>query len=202
MWILFFGYKFCQPLILKLILKSVLVYNVITMTEAANILLEDAVHRDRTTARRAALVEILLQERFLTREQLIVRVEGKLRKGCFGDAAWEDTFYRDMQVVKQALRASGYQPAYSRSSKQRGYYLRNQARVGLELAAILDACVAEADLSQIEVFKNLTFAQRFRQGCSVSNLARNVVAHRIRQRFPTLSMAEAQRLAIQERKEL
>jgi len=170
-------------------------------TEAANILLEDAIQRDRTTARRVALVEILLQERFLTREQLIVRVEGKLGKGCFGDAAWEDTFYRDMQVVKQALRASGYQPAYSRSSKRPGYHLRNQERVGSELAAILDGCVAEADPSQIEIFKNLTFAQRFQQGCTVSNLARNVVAHRIRQRNPTLSIAESQRLAIHERKE-
>ncbi len=69
-------------------------------TEATNILLEEAIHRDRTTARRVALVEILLQERFLTREQLIVRVEGKLGKDCFGDAAWEDTFFRDKQVVK------------------------------------------------------------------------------------------------------
>ncbi len=170
-------------------------------SDAVNILLEDAIHRDRTTARRAALVEILLQERFLTREQLIVRVEGKLGKSCFGDAAWEDTFYRDMQVVKQALRASGYQPAYSRSSKCPGYHLRNQARVGHELAAILNGCMAEVDPSQIEIFKKLTFAQRFQQGCSVSNLARKVVAHRIRLRNPTLSTTEAQRLAIQERKE-
>jgi hypothetical protein len=197
----FFWLHILSTIVLKLITKSVLVYNAVMMTEAVNILLEDAVRRDRTTARRAALVEILLQERFLTREQLIVRVEGKLGKGCFGDAAWEDAFYRDMQVVKQALRASGYQPAYSRSSKQPGYYLRNQSRVGPELAALLTASVSEADRSQIEIIKNLTFAQRFRQGCSVSNLARNVVAHRIRQRFPTLSMAEAQRLAIQERKE-
>ena len=170
-------------------------------TEAVNILLADAIRRDRTTARRAALVDILLQERYLTREQLIVRVEGKLGKGCFGEAAWEDTFYRDMQVVKQVLRASGYQPAYSRSSKCLGYYLRDQERVGPELTAILDGCVAEVDPAQIKVFKKLTFAQRFQQGCSVSNLARNVVAYRIGQRNPKLSTAEARRSAIQERKE-
>ena len=168
-------------------------------TAAANVLLEDSIRRDRTTARRAALVEILLQERYLTREQLIVRVEGKLGKGCFGDAAWEDTFYRDMQVAKQALRACGYQTAYSRSSKRPGYYLRDQGRVGAELSAILDGCVAEVDPAQIEVFKRLTFAQRFYQGCSISDLARNVVAHRIHQRNPKLSSAEAQRLAILER---
>jgi hypothetical protein len=77
-------------LTLKLISKSVLVCNVFMRTEAVNILLQDAIQRDRTTARRAGLVEILLQERFLTREQLIVRVEGKLGKGCFGDAAFLD----------------------------------------------------------------------------------------------------------------
>jgi hypothetical protein len=168
-------------------------------TEAVNILLEDAIRRDRTTARRAALVELLLQERYLTREQLIVRVEGKLGTGCFGDAAWEDTFFRDMQVVKQALIASGYQPAYSRSSKHPGYYLRNQERVSHELIAIIDGCMTEVDPSQIEIFKKLNFSQRFQQGCSVSNLARNVVAYRIRQRNPELSTTEAQRLAIQVR---
>ena len=63
---------------------------------ALNVLLEDAITRDRTTARRAALLKILHQERYLTREQLIVRVEGILGVGCFGDSAWIDTFYRDM----------------------------------------------------------------------------------------------------------
>jgi hypothetical protein len=72
--------------------------------------------------------------------------------------------------------------------------------VSHELIAILDGCLAEVDPSQIEIFKKLTFTQRFQQGCSVSNLARNVVAYRIRQRNPQLSTAEAQRLAIQERK--
>jgi hypothetical protein len=175
------------------------VYNVIMNANAVKALLEDAVKRDRTTARRVALVEILLQERYLTREQLIVRIEGKLGNGCFGEAAWEDTFFRDMQVVKQALSAAGYQPAYSRSPQRPGYYLRNQANLSSNLSAALDGCVSEVDASQIAIFKKLTFAQRFQQGCSVSNLARSVVAHRIRQRNPSLSTAEAHRLALQER---
>jgi hypothetical protein len=169
-------------------------------TDAVKALLEDAVKRDRTTARRVALVRILLQERYLTRAQLMARVEGKLGRGCFGDSAWEDTFFRDMQVVKQALRAAGYQPAYSRSPKQSGYYLRNQANINPNLASALDGCVAEVDSSQIAIFQKLTFQQRFQQGCSISNLARNVVAYRIRQRNPRLSTAEAHRLALQERK--
>jgi hypothetical protein len=176
-------------------------YNLIMHDHARNILLEDAINRDRTTARRAALVEILLKERYLTREQLIIRVEGKLGKGCFGDSAWEDTFFRDMQVVKQALRASGYQPAYSRSSSKSGYYLRDQTVISTDLERILDSCVLAVNPLQVEIFKKLTFAQRFQQGCSISNLARTVVAHRIRQRNPHLNAAEAERLAIQERKE-
>jgi len=170
-------------------------------TDAVNILLEDAINRDRTTARRVSLVGILLQERYLTREQLIARVEGQLGKGCFGDASWEDTFFRDMQVVKQALSAAGYQPAYSRSPQRPGYYLRNQAKISSNLSSALDGCVSEVDFSQIAIFKKLTFQQRFQQGCSVSNLARSVVAHRIRQRNPRLSTAEAHRLALQERQE-
>jgi hypothetical protein len=165
-------------------------------SDAAEILLADAVHRDRTTARRAALVEILLQERYLTREQLIVRVEGILGKGCFGFSAWEDTFFRDMQVVKRALKAAGYQLAYSRSSHKPGYYFRHQAAISSNLDIILDGCVSEVDRSQINIFKNLTFEQRFQQGCSINNLARKIVAHRIQQRNPRLSWTEAQRLAV------
>ena len=168
-----------------------------TSTQALAVLLEDAITRDRTTARRSALVKILLQERYLTREQLIVRVEGKLGKGCFGNSAWEDVFFRDMQVVKRALRAAGYQPAYSRSLQQPGYYLRNQPSIGSDLAATLDGCVAEVDPFQISIFKQLSIRQRFLQGCSISNLARQVVAHRSRQRNPHLSLAEAHRLAVQ-----
>ena len=176
-------------------------YNLNMNERAKHILFEDAIQRDRTTARRAALVEILLNERYLTREQLITRVEGKLGKGCFGDSAWEDTFFRDMQVVKRALRAAGYQPAYSRSACKPGYYLRDQGAISSDLVRILDGCVVEVNPSQVEIFKKLTFAQRFQQGCSVSNLARNVVVHRIRQRYPHLNAAEAQRLAIQGRKQ-
>jgi len=71
-------------------------------------ILHDAIQRDGTTARRVALLEILWNERYLTRSQLIVRVEIRLGKNCFGIAAWEDTFYRDMRFVKQAFEAAGY----------------------------------------------------------------------------------------------
>ena len=161
-----------------------------------DVLIEDAISRDRATARRAALLKILCQERFLTREQLIVRVEGKLGKGCFGDSAWKDTFYRDMRVVKRALTAAGYLPAYSRSLRQPGYYLSHQPAISPELSAALDGSIAEVDRSQIAIFKGLSIRQRFQQGCSISSLARQVVAYRIRQANPLLSLAEAHRRAI------
>jgi hypothetical protein len=78
-------------------------------------LLRDAIHRDITTARRSALLEILWNERYLTRSQLIARVELRLGKNCFGISAREDTFYRDMRFVKQAFEAAGYRLRYSRN---------------------------------------------------------------------------------------
>src|SRR5215217_7508914 len=89
-------------------------------------ILQDAIQRDITTARRATLLEILLNERYLTRSQLIARVELRLGKNCFGVSAWEDTFYRDMHFVKQAFKAAGYRLLYSRKKEQLGYYLEGQ----------------------------------------------------------------------------
>lgn len=166
--------------------------------EALDVLFEDAIARDRTTARRAALLYVLQHERYLSREQLIIRVECKLGKGCFGDSAWIDTFFRDMQVVKRALRAAGYQVSFSRSLQQIGYYLRDEPPVSSQFSAILDGSIAEVDPSQIAIFNRLSFQQRFQQGCSVSNQAPQVVAYRIQQRYPCLSSAEAHRQAIQE----
>lgn len=163
------------------------------------VLLEDVISRDRTTARRVILLQILLHERFLTREQLILRTEGKLGKGCFGDSAWEDTFYRDMLVVKRALSAEGYQSAYSRNPHMPGYYLLNQSSISSGLSAILDGSVAEVDRTQLAIFKQLSFSQRFQQGCSISNLACQTVINRIRQKNPQLNLSEAQRQAIQKK---
>ena len=91
-----------------------------------DVILQDATQRDITTARRVGLLETLWNERYLTRSQLIARVELRLGKKCFGISAWEDTFYRDMRFVKQAFEAAGYRLLYSRNKKQAGYYLDEQ----------------------------------------------------------------------------
>src|SRR5919106_3727069 len=94
--------------------------------KAIDVILKDAVQRDITTARRSTLLQILWNERYLTRAQLIARVEYRLGRMCFGPAAWEDTFYRDMRVVKKAFQAAGYILEYSRNRENIGYYLQGQ----------------------------------------------------------------------------
>ena len=168
-----------------------------SFTKAQGVLLQDAIERDIATARRAVLLRILWHERYLTRAQLMVRVGWHLGKNCFGASAWEDTFYRDMYVVKQAFKAAGFTLVYSRNKPQTGYYLEGQPAVSLELKQILHSSVAEVDSRQIEIYQRLRPADRFRQGCSISDTARQVVAFRIREENPSVSIQEANRMALQ-----
>lgn len=159
--------------------------------EALNALLQDAIARDLPTARRAAIARIVLQEGFLTREQLMTRVEGLLGRGCFGAQAWEDNFYRDMRAVRAALQAAGQQLRYSRAIGRHGYYLDGQPALSEALRVTLARSLAELDAAQMDVLRQMPPAERFRLGCSVTNTARDVVAYRLRQRNPALSAAEA-----------
>ena len=162
-----------------------------------DVILHDAMRRDTTTARRIALLEILWNERYFTRSQLIARVELRLGKNCFGISAWEDTFYRDMRFVKQAFEAAKYLLLYSRKKEQPGYYLDGQPALSSAIQQVLTGSAAEVDQRQIEIYQKLSFAERFHQGCSISDTARKVVAYRIRQENPRLSLAEANRMALQ-----
>jgi hypothetical protein len=160
-------------------------------------ILQDAMQRDITTARRVTLLEILWNERYLTRSQLIARVELRLGKNCFGISAWKDTFYRDMRFVKQAFETAGYRLLYSRNKQQPGYYLDGQPALSSEIKQALMGSAVEVDQHQIDIYRTLSFAERFHQGCSISDTARKVVAYRIRQENPRLSVAEANRMALQ-----
>jgi hypothetical protein len=160
-------------------------------------IIQDATQRDITTARRVALLEILWNERYLTRSHLIIRAELRLGKNCFGISAWEDTFYRDMRFVKQAFAAAGYRLLYSRHKEQPGYYLEGQPALRSEIQQELKSSAADVDQRQIDIYRKLSFAERFRQGCSISDTARKVVAYRIRQDNPKLSVREANHIALQ-----
>ena len=166
-------------------------------TVMKDVILQDAIQRDITTARRATLLEILWNERYLTRSPLITRVELRLGKHCFGISAWEDTFYRDMRFVKQALEAVGYRLLYSRNKQQPGYYLDGQPALSAEFKQVLKSSAAEVDQRQIDIYRKLSFEERFYQGCSISDTARKVVAYRIRHDNPKLSLMEANRIALQ-----
>jgi hypothetical protein len=135
-------------------------------TKALETLLQDALSRDTVTARRTHLLKILLHERYLSREQLIVRLEGLLGKGCFGKGAWEDTFYRDMRIVKKALQAAGYRLKYSRNPGSPGYYIHQQPAISDELAEMLAHSVAEVDPAKIRLWQSMPPAKRFRPGLS------------------------------------
>ena len=158
---------------------------------------QDGIHRNLTSARRVVLFEILRHERYLTRLQLIARVELKLGKNCFGTLSKAATFYRDMQIVKQALKSTGFLLAFSREKRQAGYYLQGQPAISPELKQILRGSAAETDQRQIDIYQRLSPADRFYQGCAISDTARNVVAYRIRQENPNLSPGEANLIALQ-----
>lgn len=162
-----------------------------------DVILHDAIQRDITTARRFALLEILWNERYLTRAHLIARVEHRWGRGCFGSSAWQDTFYRDLRIVKQAFEAAGYRLLYSRNKQQPGYYLDGQPALSSEIKHVLKSSAAEVDQRQIDIYRKLSFAERFYQGCSISDTARNVVTYRIRQENPKLSLVEANRITLQ-----
>ena len=160
-------------------------------------ILQDAIQRDLPTARRAALVKILWSERYLTRAQLIARIEQQSGRGCFGGSAWEDNFYRDMRVVKQAFLAAGFHLKFSRSVQHPGYFLVGQPPLADRVRQVLQNSAAEVDPRQIEVYHRMPLSSRIRQGFSISDTARLAVVYRIRQENPGLSPQEAIRLALQ-----
>jgi hypothetical protein len=62
---------------------------------------------------------------------------------------------------------------------------------------MVQSTVAEADPRQIDIYRKLSAAARFRQGSGISDTARNVVAYRIRQEHPELTVEESIRMALQ-----
>jgi hypothetical protein len=139
--------------------------------EAAYALLQDAAERDRTTARRAALTEILWHERWLGRGALMERTAQRLGSGCFGESAWEDTFNRDINAVREALSRAGADLAYSRTKGLDGYYLRGQGRLHPDIVAEIARQIVKIDLRQLGIYRALGLPQRVRQALKASEQA-------------------------------
>ena len=142
--------------------------------ESQSYLLLDAQKRDVVTARRVNLLRILWRERYLTRAGLMRRVEKVMGHACFGEKSWDDNFYRDMRVVKAALKLSGHEMNYSRKREKPGYYLAGEPVLHpAEEKAVWEA-LRELDPHQIEIYKRISSAQKFFQACSITNLAKKV----------------------------
>ncbi len=102
-----------------------------------------------------------------------------------------------MCIVKQAFAAAGYRLLYGRRKQQPGYYLDGQTPLSSEIEQVLKGSAAEVDQRQIDIYRKLSFAERFQQGCSITDIARKAVAYRIRKDNPKLSLIEANRFALQ-----
>lgn len=165
-------------------------------SQAQHALLIEAARRDLTTARRVILLEILFHERFLTRNQLITRVNRMLGRSAFGKLALDDTFYRDIRAVKQAFRAAGYELEYRRNQPRPGYYLAGEPAASQMITEELAGAAAELDVAQASIIRSMTPAERAILGASLSDAAREAVAYRILAQNPGLSPAEANRLAV------
>ncbi|MEE8163107.1 MAG: hypothetical protein V3T92_03705 [Anaerolineae bacterium] len=83
-------------------------------------LLQGLASRDMTAARRTALLRLVWQELFLTREGLTARVEGLLGRGCFGKDS-RGNFSGDVRAVRHFLAQEGQRLLYSRRRGTKGY---------------------------------------------------------------------------------
>ena len=140
-------------------------------------LLEDAEKRDSVTARRSHLTRLLLRERYLTRESLIFRVETIMGFASFGEKSWKDNFYRDMRVVKSALKQAGFELRYCRTREHPGYYFVGKAALHADIKKEIAGALNEIDQEQIEIYKHISPAQKFYQACTIIDLGRRVSKH-------------------------
>jgi hypothetical protein len=139
-----------------------------------NYLLRDAEKRDPVTGRRSQLARVLLRERYLSRESLIFRVESVMGFASFGEKSWKDNFYRDMRVVKAALKRAGFDLKYSRTGEKPGYYFAGESSLHPDVRKEIAGALQEIDQEQIEIYKRISPAQKFYQACSIINLASKI----------------------------
>ena len=146
--------------------------------KAQSFLLRDAQKRDRVTARRVYLLRALLRENYLSRETLIRRVEFLMGFKVFEGKSWEDTFYRDMRVVKQALKEAGFELGYCRKKDNKGYYLAGEPRLSKIVQKEISGAIAELDDAQMIIYKKMSPAQKFYQATSIIDFGKRVYLQR------------------------
>ena len=160
--------------------------------------LREMAEGDLPAARQAALLRLVWEESYLTRQGLMARVEFLLGRGCFGPSP-HAAFQRDMAAVRRVLAEAGHRLVYNRRGGRRGYYVVGRPPLDARLQRLIAGAVAEVDPRQIAISRRLTPAQQFQQGRSMTELAERVAAYRLRQRWPELNAGEARR-AVRERR--
>jgi len=128
----------------------------------------------RAAIRRWHLANILLRERYLTREALMFRVESIMGFASFGENNRKGNFYRDMCVVKAALKQIDFDLKFSRSMDKPGYYFAGEDSLHPDVKKEIAGALDEIDQEQIEIYKRISPAQKFYQACSIINLAKKV----------------------------
>jgi hypothetical protein len=136
---------------------------------------------DLPAARRAALLRLVWEESYLTRQGLIARVEALLGRGCFG-ASPHSTFRRDMAAVRQALAEAGHRLTYSRRRDCKGYYVEGRPLLDERLQRLIAGAVAEVDSRQIVIYRRLEPAQRVWQTAHLSDWLRRANERRLQRR--------------------
>ena len=115
-------------------------------------LLQGLASRDMTTARRAALLRLVWQESFLTREGLMARVEGLLGRGCFGKDS-RATFFKDVRAVRRLLAQEGHCLLCGHRPGVQGYYVEGRPPLDERLQRLIAEAVAEVDPRQVAIYQ-------------------------------------------------
>lgn len=148
--------------------------NIKVPNKAIAALLKDAQGRDLTTARRQLLFQTLWRERYLTRSQLIWRIDKQLGNHCFGVKAWEDTFYRDMRAVKTVFASAGFTLEYNRGGNRPGYHLAGEPALHQSMHRRLVGALQELDDEQCEIYGQISAEQKCYQAISMIESSRRV----------------------------
>jgi hypothetical protein len=143
--------------------------------------LQQTARQDLPSARRLALLRLIWQEPCLTRTGLMDRVEVILGRGCFGSSP-QAAFRRDIATVRRVLAGAGHRLIYSRRTARPGYYVEGRSLLDQRLQRLIAGSVAEVDPQQIAISRQLTPAQRLKQGYSMIRLTEQVMAYRHHQR--------------------
>ena len=139
-----------------------------------NLFLTDVEKQHPATVRQWHLADILFRERYLTCESLMFRVEFRMGIACFGGKNRKANFYRDMRMVRAALKLAGYEVKYSRHQEKPGYYIFGEEPLHPDVKKEIGGALKEIDQEQIEIYKRISPAQKFYQACSIINMARKV----------------------------